>query len=125
VLQYHQNNLAHALIELFPNLNLDIPRLHSGRTFLSISLSLSPLLLSSPLLSPQSYYAEIWPTRENMRKFFEEYAKENSFDPLNPNNWYSISRSKIFASKVDFCILSLSLLFFSFYNLTHTRESLI
>lgn len=23
------------------------------------------------------------------RKFFEDYAKKNNFDPLNPENWYS------------------------------------
>jgi hypothetical protein len=34
------------------------------------------------------------------KKFFEDYAAANEFDPLVPENWYSQSRQNILASKV-------------------------
>ena len=35
------------------------------------------------------------------REFFENYAKVNAFNPLVPDNWYSIPRYKITAVKVN------------------------
>lgn len=34
------------------------------------------------------------------RKFFENYAKEHSFDALNPEHWYSHSRDSLLSTKV-------------------------
>lgn len=36
----------------------------------------------------------------NQRMVFENFAKENNFDPLVPNNWHSHSTSKILAFPV-------------------------
>lgn len=33
--------------------------------------------------------------------FFENFAKENNFDPLVPTNWYAVSRDRILAAKVS------------------------
>eukprot|EP00026_Physarum_polycephalum_P003383 Phypoly_transcript_03394.p1 GENE.Phypoly_transcript_03394~~Phypoly_transcript_03394.p1 ORF type:complete len:728 (+),score=54.40 Phypoly_transcript_03394:224-2407(+) len=41
----------------------------------------------------------LWYNAKNRRKFFEEYARENKFDPLNPKNWYIQQRKKIEAKK--------------------------
>jgi hypothetical protein len=38
----------------------------------------------------------------NRRKFFENFAAENGFDPLNPRNWHSLPREKIMAAKVSY-----------------------
>ena len=35
------------------------------------------------------------------KKFFEDYASTNGFDPLIPENWYSQSRQQILAFKVN------------------------
>jgi hypothetical protein len=34
------------------------------------------------------------------RKFFEDYAEANNFDPLIPENWYSQPTDKVRATKV-------------------------
>ena len=36
-----------------------------------------------------------WTHSESHRKFMEEYARDNRFDPLVPENWYSVERSDI------------------------------
>lgn len=36
-----------------------------------------------------------WSKTENRRRFFERYAKDNHFDALIPENWYSISEATI------------------------------
>lgn len=36
----------------------------------------------------------------NVRRFFEEYAQSNGFDPLVPDNWYSVSRQSVLDTKV-------------------------
>lgn len=41
-----------------------------------------------------------WSSVENRRNFFEKYAKENKFDPLLPENWYSQSRANMATIKV-------------------------
>ena len=76
----------------------------------------SSLYLPSPLSSP-SFYLSIYLSSssssssyahlllayykvENRRKFFENYARENDFDPLVPDNWYSQINNKIMSVKV-------------------------
>ena len=54
-----------------------------------------------------SFVAAPWSRIEVRRRFFEEYAKANSFDPLVPENWYSQSRRTIMS--VEVCSLLLSL----------------
>ena len=43
--------------------------------------------LASDEWKPKNY----WEDTQNCRKFFEEYAKQNNFNPLNADDWYSIS----------------------------------
>lgn len=38
--------------------------------------------------------------KNNRRKFFEDYARDNDFDPLVASNWYSQTRNHIMAYKV-------------------------
>eukprot|EP00026_Physarum_polycephalum_P018830 Phypoly_transcript_20577.p1 GENE.Phypoly_transcript_20577~~Phypoly_transcript_20577.p1 ORF type:complete len:206 (+),score=32.24 Phypoly_transcript_20577:67-618(+) len=67
VLHYHLNSLPKALLELFPNIGLDRQTLKG-----------------------------LW-REANRRKFFEDYAKQHGFDPLNPENWYTEPVEKIMA----------------------------
>lgn len=46
-----------------------------------------------------------WHDRNNRRNFFEEYARENFFDPLIPENWYLQPTSKIMAKEVIILLL--------------------
>lgn len=41
-----------------------------------------------------------WHGINNRRKFFEEYAAANLFDPLEPEKWYSQSNTKIMSFEV-------------------------
>jgi hypothetical protein len=47
-----------------------------------------------------------WRSIENKRKFFENYAKANDFDPHDPENWYKQPHRKISAFKVHSLLLS-------------------
>ena len=69
------------------------------------------------------------------RMFFEDYAKQNGFDPLIPNNWYVQSKLKILSLKVFitffFFKIIIIIIFVSFIfsivvpiSLTLTRASL-
>jgi len=62
ILRYHGNSVAIALLDLFPNIGLDQDRLG----------------LNDP-----------WRQADARRKFFEQYAAQNRFDPLVASNWYS------------------------------------
>lgn len=43
---------------------------------------------------------ELWDQLENRRKFFENYAEDNHFDPLIAENWYSQPIYQIMAVRV-------------------------
>jgi hypothetical protein len=43
-----------------------------------------------------------WRDVGNRRRFFENYAKENGFDPHDPENWYLQPKDNILAVKVPF-----------------------
>ena len=48
------------------------------------------------------------------RKFFEDYAEANNFDPLVRENWYSQPTDKIRAAKVITFLLLICFVLFSF-----------
>lgn len=56
--------------------------------------------------------AAFWKDRKNRRNFFENYAKENGFDPLVPDNWYKHPYINISQIKV---LSNIFLLFYVFY----------
>jgi hypothetical protein len=37
---------------------------------------------------------------KNLRLFFDEFARRRNFDPLVPENWYSISQPAVMSEKV-------------------------
>eukprot|EP00026_Physarum_polycephalum_P001627 Phypoly_transcript_01629.p1 GENE.Phypoly_transcript_01629~~Phypoly_transcript_01629.p1 ORF type:complete len:1030 (-),score=139.53 Phypoly_transcript_01629:75-3164(-) len=80
VMAYHQNSIAKALLDCFPDIGLD----------------------STRFLWAQSH----WQDEKNRRKFFENYAKENSFDPLIAEKWYSQRKEDIMARKGAFSIVN-------------------
>lgn len=41
-----------------------------------------------------------WDARENKRRFFDEFAKSNKFNPLVTENWYPITTRMVKKSKV-------------------------
>ena len=86
----------------------------------SLPLLLSPLPspLPSPLLTSSSEHNRIWTppmitrwTHEAVVKFFEDFAKENQFDPLVPENWYHVPDSQLAHRKVFSPLLPFPLCF--------------
>eukprot|EP00026_Physarum_polycephalum_P001631 Phypoly_transcript_01633.p1 GENE.Phypoly_transcript_01633~~Phypoly_transcript_01633.p1 ORF type:complete len:1064 (+),score=132.57 Phypoly_transcript_01633:31-3192(+) len=67
-LEYHQKSVAQALVDLFPEIGLDLLEFDS---------------------------VKLWKDSENRRKVFEKFAAENKFDPLDPEKWYNHRNSNI------------------------------
>ena len=63
----------------------------------------SPLVLSSTKHTTEEHkriwkppvIMNDWTVSGSHRKFFDNYASENNFDPLNPDNWYKVERKDI------------------------------
>eukprot|EP00026_Physarum_polycephalum_P000822 Phypoly_transcript_00823.p1 GENE.Phypoly_transcript_00823~~Phypoly_transcript_00823.p1 ORF type:complete len:527 (-),score=83.80 Phypoly_transcript_00823:937-2517(-) len=72
VMFYHGNNVAQALIDLFPEIGLRKSLFHSQYVKHAVG---------------------------TLRKFFEQYARDNGFDPLVPENWYQQATSRILNTK--------------------------
>eukprot|EP00026_Physarum_polycephalum_P001387 Phypoly_transcript_01388.p1 GENE.Phypoly_transcript_01388~~Phypoly_transcript_01388.p1 ORF type:complete len:627 (+),score=98.80 Phypoly_transcript_01388:211-1881(+) len=70
VIFYHENSPAKALMDLFPDIGLTIP-----------------------------WSTNNWNESLNRRKFFEKYAKDQGFDPLNAGDWYKQSIPQMLATK--------------------------
>lgn len=43
-----------------------------------------------------------WSDLKNRKAYFDKYAERHGFDPLVPENWYSISSLNIFKEKQVF-----------------------
>lgn len=41
-----------------------------------------------------------WEDEKRRREFFDSFATENGFDPLVPENWYSVSTNELRETKV-------------------------
>eukprot|EP00026_Physarum_polycephalum_P001731 Phypoly_transcript_01733.p1 GENE.Phypoly_transcript_01733~~Phypoly_transcript_01733.p1 ORF type:complete len:1003 (+),score=155.23 Phypoly_transcript_01733:421-3009(+) len=79
ILHYHNDSVAKALIDLFPNVNFEKSKF--------------------PMQTA-------WHDRDNRRKFFENYAKSHGFDPLVPDNWYLQPIERIIGVKGAFGVIS-------------------
>ena len=51
------------------------------------------------ILNP--FLAKYWETKENRNNFFNDFARDNHFEPLIATNWYQISKTKLLQKKVD------------------------
>lgn len=73
------------------------PTINSSRN-ISIDSSLQKEFeLASP--KPRGYWTS--ERGKNARKFFEAYAEQANFDPLEARNWYTISQATIAAVEVN------------------------
>ena len=106
MLSYHGNSLAQAIQDLFPDIGVDKTKLQDRTRMLLLSLLLPAYFTFFFLLI--LFSSVLWNREEARRKFFEDYATENGFDPLVPKNWYKQARDKIMAAKVYFFFSNLS-----------------
>jgi len=75
VLHSYSNNIPNALYNIFPNIGLE------------------------------KHHFEKWKIINGQRRFFEEYAERNSFDPYTPHHWYTQPRDKVLSTKGAHAIL--------------------
>jgi hypothetical protein len=91
MLEQYNGSLIKALLTHYPNSGLDVAKfsaLPSMYSFLQ-------------MLNVYNFYAEnYWQNGENRKRFFEIFAHEHGFDPLNPECWYEITRDHIKKTKV-------------------------
>lgn len=92
LLELYNRELIDALVDLFPNIGLD-PCKFAEPSILSLYYTLQH---TYDILGKKNY----WDSKDNRRKFFEEFAKSNNFDPLSSEQWNSISKSQILQLKV-------------------------
>jgi hypothetical protein len=96
-------NLDPLLPESWYHSVTDIRTSKSGRVIISKFNGYAHAIQSLfPELSfcKNSFKRVFWGKIENRRKFFEQYAKQNGFDPLIPTNWYVQFKHNILATKV-------------------------
>lgn len=104
MLQHHGSSVVRALQDLFPDVNWQDSNL-SKSIFLFLSLYLS---LTKNL---EVRLLDTWNDPKARRQFFENFAKDNHFDPIVPENWHH-QFLKIRIAKVY-----ISLIYYSLYNL--------
>lgn len=82
-----------ALLDLYPDIGLEEHKFNT-----SIYLSLLTKRKFTKIFKGKTH--KYWNDAANRRKVFDRIAQENGFDPLIPENWYSISRNFIISQKV-------------------------
>lgn len=108
MLLYHNYNITQALLELFPEIGLKLTRFQQRIQFFYY------FYISLVCYGIYVYFSASWVGEDSRRKFFERYAKENKFDPLIADNWYSQPRDKLLASKVLIIFLLFIFILFIF-----------
>lgn len=84
---YYQGSFSKALMNIYPDIDLT----KSG----FYSTSCPSCCLSNCLLIEMH-----WDDPADRKLFFDGFAKEYAFDPLIPENWYSIPAERIKSYKV-------------------------
>jgi hypothetical protein len=54
----------------------------------------------SVAVNQRSAIENYWTNKENIKRFFDDYASSNKFDPLIPANWYSVPMEALSKMKV-------------------------
>jgi hypothetical protein len=97
VVKYY-GSFKQALVHLYPELKLDSDKFESN-TLYSIN-NMHEKKWKQQCCREDSklirlFTERYWANLQNRRKFFDEFARENNFDPLIPDNWYGISKRQI------------------------------
>ena len=93
---------------LFPSIHFDetkfmlFPGFTIGRKKPNLSLYLHLFYSLQFHLFLSLYSVGFWTNVDNRKKFLEDFAKKNRFDPLIAENWYKIRTKQFRAMKVLF-----------------------
>lgn len=97
MVSYYDDELPQALLALFPEIGLDKSKLQ----VLCMLFALFTKMLCVSNNPPPTPLIALWHKEQNRRAFFEAYAHENAFYPLDPVNWYMQPLANIRSYKVS------------------------
>ena len=89
---HHNHSISRALVDLFPDIALDISKLNQRMHLPLPSLFIFYIVLLFVLFSA-------WIDVGKRRRFFEAFASDNNFDPTDPEAWY-LHWTKLWSLKV-------------------------
>jgi hypothetical protein len=103
-LDYYDGSYVKAISHLFPEIQFDITKFAYPPS-MRLSLCAKPLLIFKKTIYKTknviTFYEEyLWADLQKRRRFFENFAKDNGFDPLVATNWYGVSQERILSAKV-------------------------
>ena len=100
MLVYYKFSVAAALLDLFPNIGLTKSKFMC-MFFLFFFFFYSHSFIYTSFLFFNYCNAVFWRDSNNRRRFFEEYAKEEGFNPLIAADWYTQTLDKLMLNKVS------------------------
>lgn len=92
MVDFHEKSVSKALCELFPHLNFQLAKFSPPKPGTNNYYNLFNVLILA--------IAANWGNVQGRRDFFLKFAKFYGFDPLEPENWYSVSKRNIVNFKV-------------------------
>lgn len=104
---HHSGRVFQALYDLFPEVEWKSNIYEGKLLFNNNNIIIIVIKVKSPGVFSQNEISP-WSHLENRRTFFEEFAKENKFDPLTPENW--INRFRMLKSTLVYFLLFQSLI---------------
>lgn len=99
---HHKDSVTQALLDLFPEIGLEKSKMSPYSMFLVSEFAFIYFYLFYIYLFP---FLGVWHDFKARRRYFENYANEQGFDPLNAEGWQSQPLEKILAAKVLFAFL--------------------
>lgn len=102
-MQQYGGSVAKTLLDIYGFIGLQPHKFNtkSSRTYISFHFPVFILIVIIEI-----------PKEVKMRKFFDEYAANNNFDPLIPENWYKLSYTDLEKAKVQNSFYCFYVLFF-------------
>ena len=109
-MQHYQGSVAGAILDTYGFIGLDAQKLISLTSSMHprfvVFIYMYSLLFVVLICFILMFLLEV-PKEERARRFFDDYAAKNNFDPLVPENWYKVSHTDLINAKVLFVLLSL------------------
>ena len=105
ILKHFRNSHVNALLELFPEIGLEVNKFVGvpskyNSLFSSFSLLFSSSLLRFLFVNSPLRLGHYWADLKNRRQFLMDVAKRERFDPKVASNWYKLTLNNFLSHKV-------------------------
>lgn len=81
----YNSSVVNALLDTYPDIGLEVSEFEKKP-------SMSHDLLRTALIIVTGGY---WDDEKNRKQFFDKFASKMGFDPLHPENWYTVTAENI------------------------------